>query len=127
MSPVWWIIALSPLGLGFVVAVNLNVFTGSAISISDFGVVRFLPPLGLGAFFLWILTFGIGEEIGWRGYALPRLQSGRSAFAASLILAFFWALWHLPFFFYLFDPAIAFGWLIGLFAGAIVFTFEFDS
>ena len=44
-----------------------------------------------------------------------------------MILAVLWALWHLPQFFYLFDPAIAIGWTIGLFAGAIVFTWLLNS
>ncbi len=38
----------------------------------------------------------IGEEFGWRGFALPRLMSGRSALAASLILGIIWAVWHAP-------------------------------
>ena len=37
-----------------------------------------------------------GEEPGWRGFALPRLQNSRSPMKAALILTFFWWLWHLP-------------------------------
>ncbi|MBP7688568.1 MAG: CPBP family intramembrane metalloprotease [Thermoflexales bacterium] len=127
VRPIWWLAALSPLIIGVVVALILGVATGEPISVADLGTVNFLPPLGLGALALWLLTFGLGEEVGWRGYALPRLQQGRSALSATLILAVVWALWHLPQFFYLFDPAIAIGWVIGLIAGAIVFTWLFNS
>jgi membrane protease YdiL (CAAX protease family) len=127
VRPIWWIAALSPLIIGFVVVLILNLVTGSEINLSTLGEVKFLPPLGIGALVLWTLTFGIGEEVGWRGYALPRLQKDRTALSATIILAVLWALWHLPQFFYLFDPAIAIGWVIGLFAGAIVFTWLFNS
>jgi len=40
----------------------------------------------------------IGEEPGWRGYALPKLQAREGPFIGSLILACLWAVWHLPLF-----------------------------
>ena len=40
----------------------------------------------------------LGEELGWRGFALPRMQAKRSALTASLILGGIWAPWHLPFY-----------------------------
>jgi membrane protease YdiL (CAAX protease family) len=91
------------------------------------GEVDYLPPLGLVAIPLWILTFGIGEETGWRGFALPRLQKGRSALSATLLLWLSWALWHSPMFFYAYDPFIIPGMLIGLLAGAIIFTWLYNS
>ncbi len=56
----------------------------------------------------------LGEETGWRGFALPRLQQQYGAFRASLILGLLLALWHLPLYIILasggglgpFNPAI---------------------
>ena len=42
------------------------------------------------------LPAGLPEEYGWRGFALPHLLKKRSALVASLIIAFFWVVWHIP-------------------------------
>jgi membrane protease YdiL (CAAX protease family) len=54
---------------------------------------------GLSALNFVVFVLIVGEELGWRGYALPKLLAERSVLAASLILGALWAAWHLPTFF----------------------------
>ena len=50
-------------------------------------------------FLVSTLLFGpLPEEIGWRGYGLESLQTKYSALQSSLIVGFFWIIWHLPLF-----------------------------
>jgi membrane protease YdiL (CAAX protease family) len=55
--------------------------------------------VALGLEFLrgFLMTGGINEESGWRGFALPRLQARHSVITASIIVGVFWAFWHLPY------------------------------
>ena len=67
-------------------------------------MIRDFIPLDWPLFALliaWILfeVFTNGEEMGWRGYVLPRLQSKYNALLSSLILGVIWSVWHLPKFF----------------------------
>lgn len=81
----WYLFALVLLPGIAVVAITIN--TGS------------LPAFTEGSIFpqiLILLVLMTGEEIGWRGFALPRLQEKFSALTASLILGLMWGLWHFP-------------------------------
>lgn len=67
----------------------------------------------------------LGEELGWRGYALPRLLDMATPRTASLILGFVWALWHLPAFFVssLSQSAIDFGpYVLNVVAFSVLMT-----
>jgi uncharacterized protein len=90
----WYVVALSiPIGYSLA-AVGLNVLFGATPSQLDpWNNLLLLIPL-------FLLLGGQWEEPGWTGYALPRLQVGRSALAASLIFSIFRVGWHLPLFLY---------------------------
>jgi membrane protease YdiL (CAAX protease family) len=51
------------------------------------------------SFILLTIAAGIGEEFGWRGFLLPRLQTRHNALVSSLIIGVIWAIWHIPMFF----------------------------
>ena len=127
VNPGWWLVATAPLSLYLMIAAALWLIQGEQIDLVALGTVDFLPSLGLAALPMWILTFGIGEETGWRGFALPRLQRGRRALSATLILWVVWASWHLPLFFYSYPTSIILGFLTGLLAGSITFTWLYNS
>jgi uncharacterized protein len=96
VAPVWYAVALLlPVAISLTAAV-LNVVLGAQAPSS----VELGGWTGLfSTFFILLLIPGLGgtwEEPGWRGYALPRLQVGRSALFASLILWVGLVVWHLP-------------------------------
>lgn len=63
-----------------------NQFPELSLSLNGLVVVKFLYQL-----FFFNAT---GEETGWRGFALPRLQTRTSPLIAALIIGMFWTLWH---------------------------------
>jgi membrane protease YdiL (CAAX protease family) len=93
-------------------------------------------PLIFVFFLVSTLLFGpLPEEIGWRGYGLESLQMRYSAVQSSLIVGFFWALWHIPLFltkdsafaatYPLFSPSFWL-WAISLLSISIIMTWIFN-
>jgi membrane protease YdiL (CAAX protease family) len=68
------------------------------------------------------LTANPCEEIGWRGFALPRLQNIYNPFIASLVIGCLSGLWHLPFFYWNESPMAAYPFL-PWFAGTVCTSF----
>lgn len=76
-----------------------------------------------------LLGSSMGEEPGWRGYALPRMQSAHSSVWASLVLGLLWGLWHLPLWLGPYRlPVSQVGWeLLGIIAASVLFTWVFNN
>ena len=92
---IWYFAALlfiiAPLGAGILYVI----FGGEAPGIDPNLTVQI---------FVFLVIFGmfsgpLSEETGWRGFALPRLESKYSALVSSLILGILWTFWHLPLYF----------------------------
>ena len=92
-SPHWYLIALLVPVLITGLAAGLTVALGGAPagppSRPDAGAV-------IATFVSTVVLVGLFEEVGWRGYALPRLQQKMTGLRAALLLGVIWALWHLP-------------------------------
>jgi hypothetical protein len=111
-----------PVGLCLAAAVVAMLVTGSHPSLLASDKWRELPDR-----FIFIFLFiGLGEEPGWRGFALPRLQKNHSPLIASLILAPLWAIWHLPLMGHEFPLPILPAFLVSLLGGTLVQTWLFN-
>jgi uncharacterized protein len=94
----WYVVViLGPAAFSLVVAALYALLGGSWAEAAP-PALRGEVPLPLLPLFLVILsgTDGLGEELAWRGFALPRLLTHHNALVASLILGMLWGLWHLP-------------------------------
>lgn len=128
----WWLAALSPVAFLGIALFGSWVSGRSLPRLAEFGLFSGIPAIGLlPVFLLIVFVGGLGEETGWRGFALPHLQNRFGPLVASLIVATFWALWHLPQFFvistYRAIPAIGYvGFIFSLACGAIVATWLYN-
>jgi len=89
-TAIWLLGVLLNRALGL--QVPQRAYPAAAANIGLFGAVAL-------SFFYNFLPNGLSEEVGWRGFALPRFQARRSPLVASLILWMFWAIWHAPAYF----------------------------
>src|SRR5215213_964184 len=124
----WYAVALGlPLAV-LLVTVGLNGALGAGA-----------PSLaGVGSLSTILMVFAVrlinpmdgpmGEEPGWRGFALPGLQGGRSPLVATLILALLVTIWHVPIFFLEggLQPSVLVGGTLGPFAFTFVATWLFN-
>lgn len=124
-----WMLAFSPLLYLALAIVITRLADGYWFSISDFfRRNNLLSPFNFFAWMLPSLTYGLFEEAGWRGFALPLLQTKYSAFVATTILTAFWVVWHIPSFFYRYqmNAPILIGFVLGIYAGALYLTYIFN-
>ncbi len=118
VSPLWFGVALLlPLALALTAIGLQAAWTGQGVEAG----AAITPDVA--AHFLYILLAGgpLGEEPGWRGFALPRLQAASPPVTATLVLALVWAGWHLPLW-WVADVPCSFGFYV---VGVVPLTYLF--
>ena len=93
----WWYVLVLFGPPSFVwLGAGIHKLLGGVVGVSGIGSV-----LGAAVILATFIPFGpLGEELGWRGYALPRLEGHFSPLASSVMLGLIWAAWHLPMFWF---------------------------
>jgi len=82
-----------------------------------------IPKLVLVFLFFAIVDGPLGEEIGWRGYLLPRLLERRGPVVASLVVGVVWYLWHLPLYVATGRFELTAGFLVGYLVQNVAWSF----
>lgn len=120
VSPAWYAAALLLPGALFVLPRAVYALLGGD------GGPWIYPPLEPERV-VAMIVFPFGEEVGWRGFALPRLQSRYGAARASVALGALWSLWHLPMFTLSgLSPWSVVAMLPFFAAGSVVFTWIYN-
>lgn len=130
----WWGLAAigSPFALFGAAMLGARIVDGEWPDLGRLFEVNYLGNIGLWAIPLWIITFGYGEETGWRGFALPAIQARHGAFTAAVLVALAWMGWHLPAFLYLptytrLGVALIPGFFIGVLLGSVLLTWLYNG
>lgn len=95
-----WAVAIFGPALLYVLGLGIHLLRGGEAP--PFIMIReelSLIPLYLVLVVLMPWNGPVGEEFGWRGYALPKLQNKYGPLIASLVIGTIWGIWHLPSFF----------------------------
>lgn len=119
-------------GLGFLANFLLN---GSAPGLETFKQLLSNPANLIIVFIAGLFTGPIAEELGWRGYALDKLQKRISPLASSILLGFIWWAWHIPLFFMKgtsqyrmgFFSLESFTFFLGAFSLSVMFTWVYNQ
>jgi len=124
-NPIWIAVAILiwPLALAIYALVLQAIGHGGTIDLHALAVTA--PVIAVATPILLTDPGGFGEELGWRGFALPRLLKLMHPLYAAILLGLIWGLWHLPAFFVsdLSQSKFGLGWfLIGTVASSTVIT-----
>ena len=120
----WYLFAFLPFGLYFLATVLSGSLRSFQFSGNTLFTILFQAEAG---FLVYLFLRGpMGEELGLRGFALPRLQTYHSPFSASIIIGVFWAAWHIPVLIGR-DVVSVIAFLLLAFMLSFIFTFLFNK